>query len=213
MKTKLIFFLHLLPVFLFVGCDSNGSSGPKNPISVLVVGDSQSSGGSYAGVPPWPSLLKAEEPEWNVINQAVRGETSAGGRARIGPALRRHQPDVIVIMYGANDAIQGRSEENFRQNISGMVAEAKAAGSRVVLVDIMPFFGSRAIFNGRVNRLNNHLNEIASREKVQLARVSREFRSAESGNLFPDGLHPNLDATRIIYVTIRERINSAASGL
>lgn len=213
MSKKKFLLAYLIPLLLLWGCDSGGSSGPKNPIRVLVLGDSQSSGGNYPGVAPWPSLLQTEEPEWTVMNLAVPGESSAGGRARITSAISSLQPDLVVIMYGANDAIHSGSPEDFELNISSMVSIAKAANVRVVLVDVMPIFGVREIFNSNVPPLNERLNAIASREKVQLARISREFRSSGAENLFPDGLHPDSDATRIIYAAIRERIYAAASGL
>lgn len=202
-----------LSCFTFFGCDSGGSSkGPKNPITVVAMGDSQTSGGNYAGVPPWPSLLAAEEPEWTVVNLAVSGETSAGGAGRIGGALRRN-PDVVVIMYGANDAIQSLSSAAFERNLVNMVSAAKASGARVVLVDVMPFFGARRIYNGNAQILNNIIAQVASREKTALVRASRLFRGDDAAALFPDGLHPNADATRILYVNIREKINSVASDL
>jgi hypothetical protein len=77
----------------------------------------------------------------------------------------------------------------------------------------MPFFGYRSLYNGSAEALNTRLVGIASRERVQLANVHREFRAEGSQNLFPDGLHPNLDATRILFVSILEKINAAASGL
>ncbi|MCC5845193.1 MAG: hypothetical protein JJU05_13165 [Verrucomicrobia bacterium] len=204
----------MLCTLAFVSCDSGGSDrGPKNPISVLVMGDSQSSGGNYSGVPPWSALLAAEKPEWRVINQAIAGETSAGGASRIRGALQRHSPDVVVMMYGANDAIQSRSQADYEQNILNMIASAKAAGARVVLVNVMPIFGARSIYNGTAEALNTRLIGIAARERVQLANVSREFRAEGSKALFPDGLHPNLDATRILMVGILEKINAAASDL
>lgn len=213
MKKTVLNVLCILVSILLTGCDSGGDSGPKNPIRVLVMGDSQSSGGNYSGVPPWVSILAVERPEWRVVNQATPGETSAGGRSRIAGALQRHSPDVVVIMYGANDAIQSNSPGAYEQNISSMVAACKAAEARVVLVNTMPMFGVRSIYNGNVTLLNDRLRSVASRERVTLADVNREFRGADAASLFPDGLHPNLDATRILFVSILGRINSAASGL
>lgn len=213
MKLNPFLFPLLSAVLLLSGCDSGGgSSGPKNPITVLVMGDSQSSGGNYAGVPSWPALLAAEKSEWRVVNQSVPGATSGNGVGRIGAALSRNSPDVVVIMYGANDAIQSLSVDAYEANISNMVAAALARGARVVVVDIMPFFGARTVYNGTAEAMSNRLSSVASRPNVRLARLRREFRAA-GPELFPDGLHPNLDATRIMLVTILDEINRAASGL
>lgn len=214
MKTNILIRLTaLISAILLLGCDSGGGGGgPSNPITVAVLGDSESSGGNYPGIPPWPSLLAQEEPEWTVINLAVSGSTSATGVNRIGTAISR-SADVIVIMYGANNAIQSQSPAALEQDLLRMVGTAKAAGARVVLVDIMPFFGARSIYNGNSAAMNSVIASVASRERVQLARASNAFRGSDAASLFPDGLHPNLDGTRILYRVIREKINSAASGL
>jgi len=196
---------------LFSACDSGGNSGsaPTGPIKVLAMGDSNTGSGNYPGVAPWPSVLAGIEAEWTMINSGVRGERSSGGSARIGGQLNRHRPDVVVIMYGANNAIMG-DMGGYANDIRNMIRASKAAGAKVVLGNTLPMAGARVIFNGRVNTLNAQLAAIAKDEGVVLVDLNREFRGDAAAQRLPDGLHPDADGVRIIAVAMREGIRRAA---
>lgn len=188
------------------GCDSSsGSSGPKGSITVLAMGDSQTSGGIYPGVAPWTSNLAALEPEWRIVNSAVAGERSSQGLARLPANLSRHNPDVVLLMFGANNAIQG-DLAGFRPQMQRMVALCKESGAKVVIVNILPMRGGRSIYNGNVDRLNAELLALAKEEKVGYVDAFKEFRGDVADERLPDGLHPDADGNRILAVAIREDI-------
>lgn len=198
----------------FTGCDnpfsSSGSgSGPKGPITVVTLGDSNTGSVIYPGVAPWPSRLANQEPEWEVINAGRGGEKSGGGAARVSGLLDRYNPDVLTVMYGANNAIQGDTG-NFRSEMRAIIREAKSRDIPVVVGNILPMSGNFARFEGEVNRLNRVLEGLAFEEQVRLVDLHREFRGEAATERFPDGLHPDEDGTRIIAVAMREGIRKVA---
>jgi acyl-CoA thioesterase-1 len=63
---------------------------------------------------------------YRVVNAGVSGDTSAGGRRRIGWLLR--QPvAVLVLALGANDMLRGHSLEVLRENLRAIIADTRAA--------------------------------------------------------------------------------------
>ena len=62
-----------------------------------------------------------------VVNAGVSGDTSAGGRARLGQLLDSHGPSlaVLVVELGANDGLRGQSHEAMYDNLTWMVRETR----------------------------------------------------------------------------------------
>ena len=108
--------------------------------TILVFGDSLSAAYGIAQERGWVALLEArlkrEKPDYSVANASLSGETTSGGLTRLKKALERHRPAVTVIELGANDGLRGLPVAQMRTNLDAMIAQAKAAGSRVLLVGV-----------------------------------------------------------------------------
>lgn len=106
--------------------------------NILVFGDSLSAGYGIPQAAAWPSLLqqrlKEKRLDYNVVNQSISGETTAGGRARLPEALARHKPAIVILALGANDGLRGLPLTQLQANLTAMVTAAKRQGARVVLV-------------------------------------------------------------------------------
>src|SRR5687768_13954072 len=80
--------------------------------TMLIFGDSLSAAYGLASDQGWVSLLGARANraglDWRVVNASISGETTAGGLRRLPEDLKRHQPAVVVIALGANDALRGQ---------------------------------------------------------------------------------------------------------
>ncbi|HMN21439.1 MAG TPA: arylesterase [Ottowia sp.] len=118
------------------------------PPLVLVVGDSMS---AEYGIPRgtgWVALLQqklaADKVAATVVNASVSGDTTAGGRARLPALLRAHQPAVVVIELGGNDALRGLSLEMTAANLTAMAGAARQAGAKVLLagMQVPPNYGA-----------------------------------------------------------------------
>ncbi len=203
----------LLPSFLIcllTGCDpidggDGGGGGGSGEKTVLVMGDSISATGTYAGTVPWPSLLASDRPNLTVVNRARSGERMEEGSARIAAEITNSSPDVVVIFYGSNNVLRG-NEDVVPSSLRSAIQTAKAAGvNRVIVCTIPRMYGELESNVPAIKQLNNQIRNVASSEGARIANVFGEF-SAGEGTLFPDGLHPNQDGQRIIMVTVREKI-------
>ncbi|HOB65479.1 arylesterase [Ottowia sp.] len=116
--------------------------------TLLVVGDSLSAEYGIARGSGWVALLEkklaAEKIAAKVVNASVSGDTTAGGRARLPALLKAHQPAVVVIELGSNDALRGLSLDMTEANLLAMTQAAQAAGARVLLVgmQVPPNYGA-----------------------------------------------------------------------
>ena len=115
--------------------------------TVLIVGDSLSAEYGIARGSGWVALLSAqiakEKPQWQVINASISGDTTAGGLARLPALLQQHQPKVVVIELGGNDALRGFSLKTTESNLTAMVSACQAIKASVVLVgmQVPPNYG------------------------------------------------------------------------
>ena len=116
--------------------------------TILVVGDSLSAEYGIARGTGWVALLEkklaAEKIAAKVINASISGDTTAGGRSRLPALLKTHQPGVVVIELGSNDALRGLSLDATQANLADMTQAAQKAGARVLLVGMQmpPNYGA-----------------------------------------------------------------------
>lgn len=115
---------------------------------ILVLGDSLSAEYGLARGAGWVALLEKRLSEQKiavtVVNASVSGDTTSGGRARLGALLAQHKPAVVVLELGANDALRGLPLKSTQENLNWMVQAAQKSGAKVVLVgmQIPPNYGS-----------------------------------------------------------------------
>ena len=103
-----------------------------------MVGDSLSAEYGLARGAGWVALLEQrlarEKLIWQVVNASISGDTTSGGRARLATLLKTHQPRVVIIELGGNDALRGLPLAMTQTNLAEMARAAKAAGARVLMV-------------------------------------------------------------------------------
>ena len=122
-------------------------AGTAQPARILVVGDSLSAEYGLPRGSGWVALLQkrldAEKKAYHVVNASISGDTTSGGRARLPALLKQHQPAVLVIELGGNDALRGLPLAHTRANLLAMTEAAQQAGARVLLVgmQVPPNYG------------------------------------------------------------------------
>jgi acyl-CoA thioesterase-1 len=116
--------------------------------TMLIVGDSLSAEYGIARGSGWVALLAAQvakdKPQWQVINASISGDTTAGGLARIPALLQQHQPVLVVIELGGNDALRGFSLKMTEGNLSGMITACQKIKASVLLIgmQVPPNYGT-----------------------------------------------------------------------
>ncbi|AVO35540.1 arylesterase [Ottowia oryzae] len=129
---------------LGVSAAGHAADAPK----VLVVGDSLSAEYGLARGTGWVALLtqklQADKVPAQVVNASISGDTTAGGRARLPALLKTHQPKVVVIELGSNDALRGLSLQATQANLTAMTQAAQQAGAKVLLIGMQmpPNYGA-----------------------------------------------------------------------
>lgn len=137
--------------------------------TILVLGDSLSAEYGLARGMGWVALLenrlKAEKIAAAVVNASVSGDTTSGGRSRLGALLARHQPSIVVIELGGNDALRGLPLKNTEENLSAMVQAAQKTGAKVLLIgmQVPPNYGS-----DYANRFVHLFQAVAKKNKTAL---------------------------------------------
>ena len=116
--------------------------------SLLVVGDSLSAEYGLPRGSGWVALLAQqlvqEKSSWRVINASISGDTTSGGRSRLPALLKQHQPGIVIIELGANDALRGFSMKMTEDNLQEMIKACQAIGAKVLLVgmQVPPNYGA-----------------------------------------------------------------------
>ena len=209
-------FIAGLPAALAVGsytrhvnAQNTGASGVK-PVAktatsaagrgstILVVGDSLSAEYGLRRGGGWVALLDkqlaADGSSAHVVNASISGDTTSGGRSRLGALLVQHKPAVVVIELGANDALRGLPLGMTEDNLSQMTQSAQKAGARVLLVGMRmpPNYGA-----DYGNRFAGLFDKVARANKTALVPflLKGVADSVDASKLFQnDGLHPKEEA-------------------
>ena len=158
--------------------------------NILVMGDSLSAGYGIRPEEAWPALLsvrlKQRHPDYTVANLSISGETSAGGRSRLGAALKQYKPSIVIIELGANDGLRGLSLSQMRENLQAMITASRQSGARVLLAGMRlpPNYGPYA------DEFAKSYAEIARKQQVALLDFLLEPVAGRNDAFQPDNLHP-----------------------
>ena len=193
----------LLASALALGATLGHAAGPPK---ILVVGDSLSAEYGLARGTGWVALLEkklqAEKTAAPVVNASISGDTTAGGRARLAALLKTHQPGVVVIELGSNDALRGLSLQMTEANLVAMAQAAQKAGAKVLLVGMQmpPNYG--AAYGKQFSEL---FAKVAKAEKAALVpfMLKGVADGADPTALFQaDRIHPTAAAHPTILANI-----------
>lgn len=198
----------LVPVLLTVPMLSQAQSKAirSSADTVLVVGDSLSAEYGLKRGSGWVALLaeklRTEKPLVTVVNASISGDTTAGGRARLAALLRQHQPSIVVIELGANDALRGLALDATQQNLLTMTRAAQKANARVLLIgmQVPPNYGGAygETFSGLFSKVAK-----TTESALVPFLLSNVADIADTSSLFQrDRIHPNEAAHPIILANV-----------
>jgi len=171
--------------------------------TIVVVGDSLSSGYGIAAEQSWVAMLEdrlqSEGYGYRVVNASIAGDTSAGGLARLPRLLAAHKPNLVVIELGGNDGLRGQPVATLRNNLAKMIELSKQSGADVVLagIQIPPNYGQTY---GQA--LSAVYPEVAARFDAALIGFILEDVALDPELMQPDGIHPNAAGQKIVFANI-----------
>ena len=137
---------------------------------------------------------------YEVVNAGLSGETTAGGRSRVGWILR--QPvDIFVLELGGNDGLRGLPLTDTRRNLLAIIdtVRRRSPGAQIVLagMQIPPNLGA-----SYASDFKALYEEIAKEKGLVLIPFLLEGVGGDRRLNQPDGIHPTPTGHRIVARTV-----------
>lgn len=170
---------------------------------ILVVGDSLSAAYGLPQDAGWVALLKSrlqqEKFPHQIINASISGETTSGGRSRIGALLKEHKPAIVILELGANDGLRGLSVQQTRANLEAMILACKRSRAQVLLVGMRlpPNYGP-----AYTEPFHALYGELARKHHIRHVPFLLESVAGKRDYFQADGLHPTAQAQPLILDTV-----------
>ncbi|WND03371.1 arylesterase [Temperatibacter marinus] len=174
------------------------------PFRVLALGDSLTAGyGLPAGdgfVDQMSQWINAQNLGYKItiMNAGVSGDTTTGGRSRLGWSLAGfgpEGPDLVIVALGGNDGLRGVNPKVTRRNIKAILEDLSGKGIDVFLVGMQapPNLGP-----DYAQEFNAIYPELSEEYGASLYPFFLEGVAAVQSLNQPDGIHPNKEGVAII---------------
>ena len=175
---------------------------PTQAPKVLIVGDSLSAEYGLTRGTGWVDHMaqqaQRESTPVQLINASISGDTTSGGVTRLPSLLKLHQPHVVIIELGGNDALRGLDMNLTQSNLLTMIKASQATGAKVLVIamQVPPNYGA------------NYLKQMSTAyEKVSKstgAALNQQFLKGVADDPDPlkwfqaDRIHPNEKAQALM---------------
>jgi acyl-CoA thioesterase-1 len=169
----------------------------------LVLGDSLSAAYGIPNTAGWVALLQqrvtGEGLEVKLVNASLSGETSSGGLQRIPALLAEHQPGLVIVELGANDALRGQNLRSSEAQLDAIISQSLRADARVVLLGVRLPTNYGPAYDARFARMYANL---AERHALLFDPFFLEDVALKPSLMQDDGLHPNAEAQPLILARV-----------
>ncbi len=228
MKRNPLFLTFLLITGVLAGCTSSSEkeqasqtrSATQTPAqtpadsnrqkTILFFGNSLTAGYGVDPAEAFPGRigqrLDSLKLNYRVINAGVSGETTAGGRSRVGWTLR--QPvDIFVLELGGNDGLRGLPLAATRQNLQAIIdtVRARSPQAQIVLagMQIPPNMGP-----DYTSEFRQIYPELAKKNNLTLIPFLLEGVGGIPRLNQPDGIHPTPEGHKLVAETVWKTLES-----
>jgi acyl-CoA thioesterase-1 len=174
--------------FLLLAAAPAGGTEP----TIVVLGDSLSSGYGLGAAPSWVAILEEhlgeEAYEYDVINASIAGDTSTGALNRLPQLLERHDPAIVIIELGGNDGLRGQPIALLRENLSQIIDLVEAAGAKPILtgIQIPPNYGP-----AYTAQFAAVYSDLAAQRHIPLVPFLMQGVALDPKRMQADHMHPN----------------------
>ena len=157
--------------------------------TVLIVGDSLSAEYGLTRGTGWVDLMaqqaKKESIDVKWVNASISGDTTSGGVTRLPSLLKLHQPSLVVIELGGNDALRGLDMGMTQANLMSMVKASQTAGAKVLVIamQVPPNYG-----------YEKRQKELAKKRKKEDKLKAKAERKSDSPDDISSDDGPNTDS-------------------
>lgn len=158
---------------------------------IVAFGDSLTAGYGVKLEESYPSILekelKKENPNIEIVNMGVSGETTTGGLDRVNFVISQN-PQLVLLGLGANDMLRSTSPDIVKANLEKMILAFKEKNIPVVLLGMEAQITSGFAYKKKFDAIYKDLAK-----KYDLALVPfflEDVVLVKSLNI-EDGIHPN----------------------
>lgn len=164
---------------------------------LLILGDSISAGYGVDSSLQWSKVLqeKIKGSGWQIINASISGDTTGGGLSRVEVLVKKHQPSIVLVELGGNDALRGYPTERIKSNLRKIASIANNQGAETLLMQIKipPNYGRRY-----VNAFESIYKDLTEEAGISYLPFMLDEIALNKDLMLPDGIHPNADAQPLI---------------
>ena len=164
--------------------------------TLLVLGDSISAGYGINPENGWVNLLRADlEPQHQVVNASISGDTTGNGLARLPKLLKEFKPDYVLLELGGNDGLRGHPLSKVKSNLQTMIDLIREQNAQPILfaMRLPPNYGKRY-----TDSFTQLFIKLAQQEDIPLLPIPFEELVSMEGMIQRDGIHPTEPAQPII---------------
>jgi acyl-CoA thioesterase-1 len=175
--------------------------------SILVLGDSVSAAFGIPAARGWVALLaqrlKQERLDYSVVNASISGETTAGGLARLAPALEKTKPAVVIVELGGNDGLRGMPVAQMKKNLGTIAEQSQRSGARVLIVGMQIPLNYGAKYAGE---FESAFAEVAKAHGAAVVPFLFEGFGGKRDLFQGDGIHPTAEAQPLMLESVWKRL-------
>jgi lysophospholipase L1-like esterase len=217
MPLRAAWTIGLLTAGAIAGCAADGErpevsrGSQEERVRYVALGDSYTIGTSVTEEERWPSQLAARIDAVEVAgNLGVNGATSADLIAGQLPQLDALGPDLVSVLIGVNDVVQGVPDAQYAANVALIMDELaeRLPADRIVCVATPDYtrtprgadYGNPDLQSDRIVRVNAILREACELRGITFVPDIFEIsqRAADDPELVAgDGLHPSGEQYRL----------------
>lgn len=172
----------------------------SNTKTILFFGNSLTAGYGLDTKESFPSLIQDRldslDLKYTVINAGLSGETTSGGKNRLGWVLKQ-KVDIFVLELGANDGLRGIPLDETRSNLQNIidVVREKNSETKIILagMQIPPNMGQEY-----TTEFRTIFPDLAEKNDVQLIPFLLDGVAGIPDLNLPDGIHPTAEGQKIV---------------
>lgn len=160
----------------------------RKDLTIIAFGDSLTRG---YGIPPGKNFVTflSEYVKIPIINAGVTGDTTAESLIRLQAEVLDKKPDVVMILLGGNDFLNGYSEEVIFANLKTIIQKIKKISAKIVLIGIS---------DAALPKYEIAFQRLVSQEKINAYVPNILGGILSRKNLLFDEMHPNERGHEII---------------
>ena len=184
--------------------DGSHPSAASGPLRYVALGDSYTIGTSVAEADRWPDQLGARGSGLELVaNLGVNGFTTGDLIDVELPQLPGLRPQMITVLIGVNDVVQGMSASTYRDNVGHILGRLRelVPANRILIVTTPDYtvtpagadYGDPQIQSAGIRERNELITQLAAAQGIAVVDIyDISLRAAEDRSLVAgDGLHPS----------------------